>query len=103
MRHRAEVVLVAAPAFGSGADAIVLAPLCDEVVLVVRERSATREQAERTRRALDGIATPVAGIVLESGTRARRWPLARRPRRLVIRRPRRRSQEESPRATAARA
>jgi Mrp family chromosome partitioning ATPase len=102
VRRRAEIVLVAAPAFGSGADAIVLAPLCDEIVLVVRERSATREQADRTRRALDGIDTPVTGIVLETGTPSRPWPLARRRRRPVLRRERRRTQDEAPRATAVR-
>jgi capsular polysaccharide biosynthesis protein/Mrp family chromosome partitioning ATPase len=102
VRDRAEVVLVTTPAFGSGADASVLAPLCDEILLVVRERSATREQAERTCRALEGIATPIAGVILESGAPSRRWPFARRRRRLVIRRERRRA-DESSRPSAARA
>ena len=64
-RDRADIVIVAAPSLASGADALVLAPLCDDIVVVVRERSATRDQARGARRVLAATSTPVVGLIFE--------------------------------------
>ena len=77
-RSRADTVIVAAPSLASGADVLALAPLCDEIVVVVRERSATREDARRVREVLDTASARVRGIVLERGRAARPWPPRRR-------------------------
>jgi polysaccharide biosynthesis transport protein len=102
-RNRADIVIVAAPSLASGADAIVLAPRCDDIVVVVRERSATRDQARLARQVLAGVSTPVTGIIFEAGSRAR-WsttPTRRRLPTILHRDPS--SGEEAERPTAARA
>ena len=80
-RSRADTVIVAAPSLTSGADVLAMAPLCDEIVVVVRERSATRDDARRGREVLESASARVRGIVLERGRAARPWPLRRRRRR----------------------
>jgi capsular polysaccharide biosynthesis protein/Mrp family chromosome partitioning ATPase len=85
-RNRADVVIVAAPSLASGADALVLAPRCDDIVVVVRERSATRDQARSARQVLAGTSTPVMGLIFEVGGPARWSPAAPRRRLPSIRR-----------------
>jgi Mrp family chromosome partitioning ATPase len=80
-RDRANVVLVAAPSLASGADALVLAPRCDDIVVVVRERSATRDQARLARQVLSSVSTPVTGLIFEAGAPVR-WSPAPPRRRL---------------------
>jgi capsular polysaccharide biosynthesis protein len=77
-RSRADTVIVAAPSLTSAADVLALAPLCDEIIVVVRERWATRDDARRGREALDTTSARVRGIILERGRRARPWPRRRR-------------------------
>jgi Mrp family chromosome partitioning ATPase len=79
-RRRADVVVVAAPSMTAGADVLALAPLCDETIIVVRERVTTRDDARRVRDALEAASARVRGIILEDGGRAQPWP-ARRQRR----------------------
>lgn len=102
-RDRADIVIVAAPSLASGADALVLAPRCDEIVVVVRERSATRDQARGARQVLAATATPVAGLIFEHGTPARWSPAPRRRRLPAILHRRSGSRDEPSRASAARA
>jgi tyrosine-protein kinase len=76
-RKRADIVIVAVASLTSGADALAVAPLCDEILVVVRERSATRDQADGVREVLSATPTPVLGIVVEHGAEARwapTWP-----------------------------
>lgn len=102
-RARADIVIVAAPSLCSRADALVLAPLCDEIVVVVRERSATRDQARGARRLLAGTSTPVIGLIFERGAPARWSPARPRRRRPAILHRRSGSAEEPRRPSAARA
>ncbi len=83
-RELAGIVIVAAPSLAPGADALVLAHLCDEIVVVVHARSTTREQAAGARRVLASGSAPVAGIVVESGGQKRRRPLRHRRRRQIL-------------------
>ena len=71
-RRRADVVVVAGPNLTSGADVLALAPLCDETVVVVRERATTRDDARRGREALESASARVRGIILERSGRAQR-------------------------------
>ena len=61
----------------AGADALALAPLCDETIIVVRERAMTRDEARRARDALEAASARVRGIILEDGGRAQPWPAGR--------------------------
>lgn len=83
-RDCADVVLVAAPSLASGADALVLAPRCDDIVVVVRERSATRDQARQAQQVLAGVSTPVTGLIFETGPPVRWSPAPPRRRRPAI-------------------
>jgi capsular polysaccharide biosynthesis protein len=83
-RSRADIVIVSAPALTSGGDVLALAPLCDTILLVVREGSVTREQARSAREVLTATTPPVLGIALEHGPGSHRpggsWtPRASRP------------------------
>jgi polysaccharide biosynthesis transport protein len=103
-RNRADIVIVAAPSLASGADTLVLAPLCDEIVVVVRERSATRDEARGARQVLAATSTPVVGLIIEQGTPARRSPAPPRRRLPAVLHRRSGSRDEEPgRASAARA
>ena len=79
-RRRADVVVVAGPNLTSGADVLALAPLCDETVVVVRERATTRDDARRGREALESASARVRGIILERSGRARRGAAGRQRR-----------------------
>ena len=79
-RERAAIVIVATPSLASGADALVLAPRCDDLVVIVRERSATRDQARAARQVLAGTSTPVMGLIFEAGAPSRWSPPPRRRR-----------------------
>jgi Mrp family chromosome partitioning ATPase/capsular polysaccharide biosynthesis protein len=71
-RARSDSVILAVPSVTSGADALALARLCDEIVLVVRERSVTLEQVATAREVLGSAPAPVLGIVLERRGASRR-------------------------------
>lgn len=76
---RSDFVILAVPSVTSGADVLALAPLCHEIVLVVRERTVTREHAAAARDVLGAARASVLGIVLERRGRGRaRWTLRRR-------------------------
>jgi capsular polysaccharide biosynthesis protein len=84
-RGRADDVIVAAPPLDRPASALGLATLCDAILIVVREKATTRDEARAVRAALTATATPVIGIALE------REPVRRRlPRRSPASSPRRR-------------
>jgi capsular polysaccharide biosynthesis protein/Mrp family chromosome partitioning ATPase len=68
---RSDFVILAVPSVTSGADVLALAPLCHDIVLVVRERSVTREDAAAAREVLGAARASALGIVLESGGRGR--------------------------------
>jgi capsular polysaccharide biosynthesis protein/Mrp family chromosome partitioning ATPase len=102
-RNRADIVIVAAPSLASGADALVLAPLCDEIVVVVRERSATRDQARGARQVLAATSTPVVGLIFEHGAPARWSPAPPRRRLKAILQRRSGSRDEPSRPSTARA
>jgi Mrp family chromosome partitioning ATPase len=102
-RDRADIVIVAAPSLASGADALVLAPLCDEIVVVVRERSATRDQARAARQVLAGTSTSVVGLICEHGAPARWAPAQSRRRLPAILHGRSGARDEPNRPSAARA
>ena len=76
-RTAADIVIVAAPPLIHGGDALALASLCDEILVVVRPRATTREHAGRVREVLADAQAPALGIVLDRGgrgTRARARP-----------------------------
>jgi Mrp family chromosome partitioning ATPase len=78
--RRSDFVILAVPSVMSGADVLALAPLCHEMVLVVRERAVTREQAAAARELLGAAPVSVLGIVLErSASRSRRLRRHRSP------------------------
>jgi capsular polysaccharide biosynthesis protein len=62
-RRRADVVIVTVPPLTTGRHHLLLAPMCDAVLLVVGERAATREDASRTRELL-ADSGPMTGIVV---------------------------------------
>jgi Mrp family chromosome partitioning ATPase len=76
-RNRADVVVLSASALSTSADAAALAPLCDGIVLVVQQRSATRDHARRTRDLLDTSTTPGLGLVLDRADGRPRSPAGR--------------------------
>jgi Mrp family chromosome partitioning ATPase len=102
-RDRADIVIVAAPSLASGADPLVIAPLCDEIVVVVRERSATRDQARAARQVLAGTSTSVVGLISEHGAPARWAPAQSRRRLPAILHGRSGARDEPNRPSAARA
>ena len=73
-RERADDVIVAAPPLDRPASALGLATLCDAILLVVRERTTTRDEARAARAALMATTTPVVGIALEREPARRRLP-----------------------------
>jgi non-specific protein-tyrosine kinase len=84
-RGRADDVIVAAPPLASPAAALGLATLCDAVLVVVRERTTTRDEAHAARATLAATATPVLGavVVCEPSHRPRARRAARTRRRLT--------------------
>ena len=84
-RERADDVIVAGPPLTSPANALGLAALCDALLVVVRERTTTRDEARAARATLAATATPLLGIVVVGEPRRRRRarrsapPGARRP------------------------
>lgn len=64
LRAEADVVLVCAPPVLAVADAAVLAPLVDGVVLVLAAGRSRRDDARAAREALDRVGARVLGIVL---------------------------------------
>jgi Mrp family chromosome partitioning ATPase len=83
-RERADDVIVAAPPLDQPASALGLATLCDAILVVVRERATTRDEARAARAALMATTTPVVGIALAREPARRRLPqplLAARARR----------------------
>jgi capsular polysaccharide biosynthesis protein/Mrp family chromosome partitioning ATPase len=102
-RERADIVIVATSSLASGADALVLAPRCDDVVVIVRERSATRDQARAARQVLAGTSTPVMGLIFEVGAPSRWAPPRRRHRLSAVLHRRVAPRDEPSRPSAARA
>jgi Mrp family chromosome partitioning ATPase len=91
-RERADDVIVAGSPLTSPANVLGLAALCDALLVVVRERTTTLDEARAARATLAATATPLLGIVLvgEPSRRRRarrsappgarlpsRWPRAR--------------------------
>jgi Mrp family chromosome partitioning ATPase len=76
-RERADDVVVAGPPLSSPAAALALAAQCDALLVVVRERSTTGDEARAARATLAATSTPVVGVVLVCEP-SRRWR-ARRP------------------------
>lgn len=64
LRAEADVVIVCAPPVLAVADAAVLAPLVDGVVLVVASGRSRRDDARAAREALDRVGARVLGVVL---------------------------------------
>lgn len=64
LRGEADVVIVCAPPVLAVADAAVLAPLVDGVVLVVASGRSRRDDARAAREALDRVGARVLGVVL---------------------------------------
>jgi polysaccharide biosynthesis transport protein len=89
-RARADDVIVTAPPLDRPAPALGLAPLCDAILVVVRLRSTTRDDARTACAALMGTSTPIIGIAVEHEPRRRRgvgrlplpraWAVRLRPR-----------------------
>jgi capsular polysaccharide biosynthesis protein/Mrp family chromosome partitioning ATPase len=77
--ERADVVIVVAPPLAAAGDALVLAGVCEAVVVAVAPGSMTADDAQRVRDVLAAASAPVLGVVFD---RARRSPSPRpRPRR----------------------
>ena len=78
-RRRTDVVVVAAPSMTAGADVLRFAPLCDETIIVVRERAMTRRRgAPRARRARGRVGPRAVDILEVAAARSRgRRPAAR--------------------------
>jgi Mrp family chromosome partitioning ATPase len=68
-RESADVVVVLAPPLTHGGEALALAALCDEIVVVARPRWTTRDDADRVREVLAAAGGRVAGVVVESARR----------------------------------
>jgi succinoglycan biosynthesis transport protein ExoP len=79
-RKRADVVIVVAPPpLAAAGDALVLATVCDAIVVAVGHGPMTADAAQRVREVLAAASAPVLGVVFD---RARRSPASprRRPR-----------------------
>jgi polysaccharide biosynthesis transport protein len=72
--ERADIVIVAAPPLASAGDALVLATVCDAIVVTVGPGSMTADAARRVRELLAAASAPVLGTVFD---RARRPPAPR--------------------------
>jgi non-specific protein-tyrosine kinase len=68
-RESADVVVVISPPLTHSAEALTVAALCDEIVVVARPRWTTRDDAARVREILGAARAGVAGVVVESARR----------------------------------
>ncbi|HEY7074355.1 MAG TPA: Wzz/FepE/Etk N-terminal domain-containing protein [Solirubrobacteraceae bacterium] len=68
-RENADVVVILAPPLTHGGEALAIAALADELVVVARPRWTAHADADRAREVLGATLTPVAGVVIESARR----------------------------------
>ena len=76
--ERADVVIVVAPPLAAAGDVLVLATVCDAIVVAVGPGPMTADAAQRVRDVLAAASSPVLGVVFD---RARRPPAPRAPHR----------------------
>ncbi|MEZ0293850.1 MAG: Wzz/FepE/Etk N-terminal domain-containing protein [Solirubrobacteraceae bacterium] len=79
--ERADVVIVVAPPLAAAGDVLVLATVCDAIVVAVGPGPMTADAAQRVRDVLAAASLPVLGVVFDRGRRppAPRAPHRRRP------------------------
>jgi Mrp family chromosome partitioning ATPase len=109
-RRRADVVLIAAPPLLPAGNCLALAAVCDAAVVVVPDRTVTRDGAVRLREELDALRRPVLGLVIVEPTvpATGSHPAARRGRALAqlaagLRRPKPEAASDDPTRVSARA